>query len=131
MEIALPVEIIVSGTPVSLQGSAKGRERWKGRVEAAARKEREPEDFLITHPLSVTIYVFLDAPLQGDVDNLLKPILDALKGVIFVDDAQVAEIRIRKIEPEMIVGFEDPSPKLINAIEAERPLVYIRIEELD
>ena len=38
----------------------------------------------------------------GDVDNKLKPLLDALKDVAFGDDAKVAALSIRRIDsPEM------------------------------
>jgi Holliday junction resolvase RusA-like endonuclease len=33
----------------------------------------------------------------ADVDNLLKPILDALAGVAYVNDTQVVECLVRKI----------------------------------
>jgi len=39
---------------------------------------------------------------SGDVDNKLKPLLDALKDVAFGDDAKVAELSIRRIDsPEV------------------------------
>lgn len=36
----------------------------------------------------------------GDIDNLVKGVLDALKGVIYVDDAQVHSISAHKIKRE-------------------------------
>jgi hypothetical protein len=33
----------------------------------------------------------------ADVDNLLKPILDALKGVAWMDDTQVCELLVRRV----------------------------------
>ena len=98
MEIELPVEFIVTGTPVSLQASSDSRRLWKDRVEAAARKMRQPESFLVTRPLAVLVHVFFDAPTSGDLDNLLKPILDALEGVIYTDDNLIADLHIKKSE---------------------------------
>ena len=37
------------------------------------------------------------SPIVADVDNLLKPVLDALKGVAWVDDTQVNEVMCRRI----------------------------------
>jgi hypothetical protein len=34
--------------------------------------------------------------MVADVDNLLKPILDALNGVAWVDDTQVCELKISR-----------------------------------
>jgi Holliday junction resolvase RusA-like endonuclease len=33
----------------------------------------------------------------ADVDNLLKPVLDAMKGVAWMDDAQVIELTVRRV----------------------------------
>jgi Holliday junction resolvase RusA-like endonuclease len=33
----------------------------------------------------------------ADVDNLLKPVLDALAGIVYVNDTQVIECLVRKI----------------------------------
>lgn len=40
---------------------------------------------------------------SGDLDNRIKPTLDALKGLAFVDDKQVIEIQAKRIE-----GKDDP-----------------------
>jgi Holliday junction resolvase RusA-like endonuclease len=37
------------------------------------------------------------SPVVADVDNLLKPVLDALKGVAWVDDMQVYEVMCRRL----------------------------------
>ena len=42
---------------------------------------------------------------RGDVDNIAKAVLDAGNGVLWIDDAQVAELFVRKI-----VGMQDELP---------------------
>lgn len=59
---------------------------------------------------SVTVY---RARRAGDLDNFLKVLLDALKGIAFVDDAQVIELHARR---------ED---------DASNPRVEVRIEEAE
>ena len=41
-----------------------------------------------------------DTILAKDLDNLLKAILDALKGIVIVDDCWVWEIHARRMEPD-------------------------------
>ena len=41
----------------------------------------------------------------GDIDNLMKGVMDALNGIVFVDDAQVIKLTARKIQSEK-VGME-------------------------
>lgn len=46
--------------------------------------------------------IWYRAAKQGDVDNRLKPLLDALKHVAFGDDSSVAKLSIERIDnPEM------------------------------
>jgi Holliday junction resolvase RusA-like endonuclease len=43
-----------------------------------------------------------------DLDNLAKPVLDALKGVVFQDDGQISDMRMRKREFGRIMRIERP-----------------------
>src|SRR4051812_13495744 len=48
------------------------------------------------------------ATKKPDFDNVLKGILDACNGVVFVDDAQIVEVSVRKlysINPRVIVAM--------------------------
>jgi Holliday junction resolvase RusA-like endonuclease len=54
--------------------------------------------------------IWYRAKRQGDVDNRLKPLLDALKDVAFGDDASVARLAIERIDsaevrPCMVVAI--------------------------
>ena len=53
-------------------------------------------------PRTVPVVVHVLAEIHpsavvADVDNLLKPVLDALAGVAYVNDAQVVECLVRKL----------------------------------
>ncbi len=43
--------------------------------------------------------------MQGDVDNIVKPILDALSKHIYNDDGQVERIWVQKFEPGRIFNL--------------------------
>jgi crossover junction endodeoxyribonuclease RusA len=106
VEIQFPVEFVVQGTPVSLQ--AKRREsirEWQATVKRASRSVLPEGHFTAQGPIAVTLYYFPDALMQGDIDNIVKPILDALKRLIYVSDHQVERVLVQKFEPEHVFGF--------------------------
>lgn len=42
-------------------------------------------------PVAVTCIFYVPARTKGDVDNLLKTVLDGLNGIAYVDDSQVVQ----------------------------------------
>jgi Holliday junction resolvase RusA-like endonuclease len=64
------------------------------------------EAFRAAHPMHaplispVIVHVFAEIPPHiavADVDNLLKPVLDALAGVAYVNDNQIVECLVRRL----------------------------------
>lgn len=64
----------------------------------------------------------------GDIDNIIKPILDAFKPRIYVDDQQVERVVAQKFESGGAARIDNPTPKLAEALDKEPPIVYIRID---
>jgi crossover junction endodeoxyribonuclease RusA len=77
--------------------------------------------------VAVTLFYFPDTPMQGDIDNIVKPILDALGRHIYVDDSQVERVVIQKFEPGNVFLFSAPSAVLANALQIRKPLLYVRL----
>ena len=128
MEIAFPIEFLVSGTPVSLSSqNPNAREQWKNRAKDASSRARPSPHFASLVRLAVTIYYFPDEPMQGDVDNIVKLILDGMSRHVFVDDRQVERIVVQKFEPGSIFSFSNPNVLLIDAINGRKPILYIRV----
>jgi hypothetical protein len=78
------------------------RPGWKrnGGREAVAAALRAAHPSLEPTTEAVIVHVTVNAPprhVVADVDNLLKPVLDALKGVAWVDDTQVCELLCRRV----------------------------------
>lgn len=67
--------------------------------------------------------------MAGDVDNLIKPILDALGRHIYVDDRQIHRVVAQKFEPDDIFPFRAPSPTLEAALLAQKPILYVRLSD--
>lgn len=127
MEPDLPLEFLVAGTAVSAQASSASRTQWRSRVSRAGSAGLEEGAWLLTDAVSVTIYLFPAAALAGDVDNRVKPILDAMTGTIYADDALVERLVVQKFEPDRVFAFSDPSTCLLDALRAQKPLVYVRV----
>jgi crossover junction endodeoxyribonuclease RusA len=82
--------------------SAEGRTYKQMVAQLAVAKRLHPA----TGPVSLDV-VWYRAAKRGDLDNRMKVALDALEGVLFVNDAQIVELRIRRCEdkadPRMLV----------------------------
>jgi hypothetical protein len=121
---------VVCGVAVSAQAARrKSVERWRERVEQAAREALPEGYWLLAAPLAVTIYLFPDSALHGDVDNRVKPVLDGMKGCVFIDDNVVERIVVQKFEPDRVFGFSNPSATLAKALDGEKPLIYVRVSD--
>lgn len=128
MELSFPIEFLVHGTPVSHQSSnPASKVGWKMRVKAASVSAIPQPHFASEDRIAVTLYYLPDEPMQGDLDNIVKLILDALSRHIYIDDAQVERILVQKFEPGNIFSFSNPTPTVVDAITGPKPVVYIRI----
>ena len=128
VEIEFPVEVMVKGVPLSLGASTASKEDWKQRIRNAAKDELPEGHFAADGPVKVLIYYFSDAPMNVDLDNIVKPILDSFSKFIYLDDKQVERIVAQKFEPGRLFTFASPSPRLAQSIGAEGPRVYLQID---
>ena len=89
MEPEFPIEFIVPGTPVSHQTKRReALDEWKSRVVNAYRSTvRQEMPFLSSNRLSVTLFYFQEDPSGLDLDNMAKPILDAMTNVLYYDES--------------------------------------------
>jgi crossover junction endodeoxyribonuclease RusA len=125
----IPIEFVVKGTVISLQGSTHAKQAWKEAIRAAGLAVLPPEAWLLTDRVAVTIYYFPEGQMQGDVDNIVKPILDAMCRLIYVDDQQIERLVVQKFEPENIYAFSDPTPVLVSALALGGSAIYIRVTD--
>jgi crossover junction endodeoxyribonuclease RusA len=128
LEPDFPIEFLVEGTPVSSQAKrGKSRAEWKERVRSASRAVLPEGHFATSGRLAATLFYFPDAAMQGDIDNIVKPILDALGQHIYIDDAQVERVVVQKFEPGNVFLFRSPSAMLAEALGGRKPLLYVRV----
>jgi hypothetical protein len=76
-----------------------GLRRREGR-EAFAVALRTAHPAIAPTRDAVIVHIVAEMPpshVIADVDNLLKPFLDALKGIAWIDDTQVCELLVRRV----------------------------------
>lgn len=119
-------ELIMEQAPVSSQTRRRQRfHEWRQDLERAARLVWDTEA-PVAVPVSVTItYFFDDTPV--DVDNFPKPILDALKGLVFQDDSQVYDLLCRKRNRADNLRIAGPSQGLLDALDNSRQVLHIKV----
>ncbi len=125
----LPFEFTVEGPPVSQQ--TRRRERlppWRAVVRAAAQDLWPVAGTPLEQELSLTItYFYEDAPT--DVDNIVKPILDSIKGLIYRDDVQITDLVSRRRPLAGPFRIDAVSPSIAEALERGREFIHVRVTE--
>lgn len=133
ISLPFPIEFLIRDTPRSHQGqNRQGKELWKQKVgEAASAHVKGLRDFVfIDHrPLAATIFYFPPTEMDGDVDNIVKLILDGMITVIYPDDRLLERVIVQKFEPGVVSNFNSLTSTLEEATEADRPVIYIRIDD--
>ena len=79
--------------------------------------------------IAVTLFYFPAAAMQGDIDNIVKPVLDALGRHIYIDDTQVERVVVQKFEPGNLFPFSAPSSTLDDALNGPKPVLYIKLSD--
>ncbi len=74
-------------------------------------------------------YYFSSDRMVGDIDNIVKPILDAMVRIAYADDREVERVTVQRFEPLDQWEFSDPSAQLVAALDNDPPVVYIRVDD--
>lgn len=124
----LPFEFTIKGPPVSQQTRNRTRLRqWRQQVHQKAQNQIPANTAITTEEVLVTItYYYEDT--SPDVDNIVKPIQDALIGVIFADDNQVVEARSRKKPINGSYRIRGASSTLLAAFADGDEFLHIKVE---
>ena len=67
--------------------------------------------------------------MEGDIDNIVKPILDAMTRHIYLSDQQITRLVVQKFEPDNIFGFGNPTVVLDRAMNQVKPVLYVRLSD--
>jgi hypothetical protein len=128
MEIEFPIEFLVYGTPVSLQRKRRAAvTEWQDRIKKATAAAIPTPHYASEGRIAVTLYYLPREPMEGDIDNIVKPILDALSRHIYIDDKQVERVVVQKFEPGNIFNFARPTTTFVKALTHAKPVLFVRV----
>ena len=123
------LEFIVRGTPISAGASGKSKAKWRAKVSAAATAALGADHVVVADVVRATVvYFYVDTDL--DLDNILKPILDVMNGLVYVDDFQVANIVAAKRDVAGSYLLTDASPVVVEqlAVAEVGDFVFVAID---
>jgi crossover junction endodeoxyribonuclease RusA len=126
----IPVEFCIDGPPVSQQANSTARLReWKQRVRSAAERAISRLGPPYTGPVRLTIQHFYDGekPIL-DGDNMLKPIQDALQGLVYVNDRQVRSSECDQLKIDRPFSMPGVSAVLALSLIEGREFVHIKVD---
>ncbi len=96
-------------------------------MQSVAEKSWDTEPPFVGEVMVSITYFFEGASL--DVDNVPKPILDALKGLVYTDDAQITDLVCRKRDRNRDLQFEDPSSVLVETLGRSEQFLHITVTD--
>lgn len=79
--------------------------------------------------MSVVIVYFYYGETAIDVDNIAKPILDALKGLVIADDRAISQVLCRKSRLGQGLAIENASARLAAGVDTNDDFVYVAIDD--
>jgi crossover junction endodeoxyribonuclease RusA len=123
-----PFEFLIRKRPLSQQAQHNRLRQWKEFVKAEAMRYWNPAHLPADGPVCITL-VYLYDEAAGDVDNIIKPIVDALIGLAYLDDAVVTDVIGRKRQLGGTFDLTRASPVLIEGFEYGNVFVYVHIAD--
>jgi crossover junction endodeoxyribonuclease RusA len=125
--MSLLFELMINGPPVSHQTKDKPRlQRWKARIRREAKRSKSLPAKLYKHEVCLKITYFYENK-PPDADNIIKPIQDALNGVVYEDDRQVADTSSRLSRLDGAFRIRSASPELLKRLAYGSEFLWIRV----
>lgn len=117
---------------MSQQAKTKGRQDWTAKVKEVANDQWNG-DSLVLADVMVGITYFYRGGSQArspiDVDNIPKPILDAMNQLVYVDDSQVTDLLCRKRNLDERISFDNTSEVVVEAVGEHDSFVHVVVRE--
>jgi len=120
-------EILIPRRPVSHQAkNRKNLQAWKDYIYGRARIEWTGRTPLTTPGLRLMlVYLCDDSP--ADIDNIIKPIQDALVGVVYADDSLVSDIDSHRRFLSDAIDITNLPSLLVRGVTLGEECIYIRV----
>ena len=120
-------EFLSPRRPLSSQAKSKNRQRWKQCVYNEAAKTWM-EDSPGTGNLHLTLVYLFDTD-PADVDNIIKPIQDALIGLVYSDDSLITDVEAHRRSLSGTFDIARCPDELLRGIALRKECVYVRITD--
>lgn len=122
-----PIEFIFEGPPVSLQSTNRARKLNYKAMVAREASAVLPDGFTpTTDEVTIKITYYYETQ-SGDVDNIIKLIQDALNGIIYVDDSQVADTRSLRKKIDGSYTIRNVSLKILEGFSRGTDFIHVTI----
>jgi len=119
-------EFVVEGPAVPLRAAKKDAKRyqaWKKKVREEASKLWLSNTPVLQDVTVIITNYFSEEP--PDVDNIIKPILDGLNGIVYGDDFQVQTVTSRKF---VLIDAKEAEPEMLtNALKRFTEVIHIEV----
>ncbi len=130
--MAMHVEFVVPGPPVSNQQStAQGRANlaaWRATLAGEAHNQwKRPLHMGELKAIVINFYAGNRPTL--DLDNMSKPVLDSMEGIVYANDRQIRQSELTHVQIRAPFVFVGVAPRIVNAVQAGNEFVYVRIED--
>lgn len=127
-----PFEFVIKRRPLSQQANSTraGKKRlkeWKTLVRQEAEICWTSSHQQADGPVCVTLICLFDG--SPDIDNVIKPILDSLIGLVYSDDCKITDIIARKRKPYGEFDLSRISPTLLEGFDHGGEFTYIHIAD--
>ncbi len=124
----LPFEFAIEGPPVSQQTRRRARyHAWVNEVRTVSKRRWPSGELPVAEAVMLTITYFYEGA-SLDVDNIPKPISDALKGLVYFGDAQINDILCRRRDLNTDLRVVNPSAVLAEGFSWGREFLHIVVE---
>jgi len=82
-----------------------------------------------SHRIDIDIWFSAKRSVRADVDNIAKPVLDALKGVAYLDDRQVRSVRVVALPRDDAFVIESAPQEVIARLFSDEDEFVINVYE--
>jgi hypothetical protein len=125
----LPIEFLILDRPLSLQTNSRLKfQAWKEQVRAEAAKAWSGRRILDKGEFHLTIvHFYTESP--PDVDNIIKPIQDALEGLVLFNDDLVSDVESHRRHLRGQFDFDRLPPLIMSALTSSTECVYVRLDD--
>ncbi|NJK68432.1 MAG: RusA family crossover junction endodeoxyribonuclease [Microcoleus sp. CSU_2_2] len=64
----------------------------------------------------------------SDLDNIIKPIVDSMNSLVYVDDRQVTDLTVKRRKVKDLADFAGISPLIAEALADGKEFIYVKID---